>query len=130
VGGDAHPARTSGLLFDAIGSGTKDIPRVLDPAQAEKMPELAVLGVMAHAGNEAPERALEMATVALAGCHGLADDRALYYSELIFASLDKVAKAALEKLMASGHFEFQSDSRANTAARDARRDAPRDAPKP
>jgi len=56
------------------------------------MPELAVLGVMAHAGNEKPERALEMAAVALAGCHGLADDRALYYSELIFASLDKVAK--------------------------------------
>ena len=46
---------------------------------------------------------------ALIACHGLSEDRALPYSGLVFLSLNRAAKAALEKLMASGQFEYQSD---------------------
>jgi len=46
---------------------------------------------------------------ALTACHGLSEDRALPYSGLVFLSLNRAAKAALEKLMASGQFEYQSD---------------------
>ncbi len=100
-----HP----GFCLTPLVLGPEDIPRPLDPVQATEAPELAVLGVMAHARHEEPDAALELAKAALTACHGLADDRALYYSELVFLSLDQIAKAALEKLMASGHFEYQSD---------------------
>jgi hypothetical protein len=39
----------------------------------------------------------------------LSDDRAVLYSDLIFAALSEAAKAALETLMAAGTYEFQSD---------------------
>jgi len=100
-----HP----GFCLTPLVLGPKDIPRIVDPAQARQTPELAVLGVMAHGQKEEPDRALEMAKAALAVCHELEDDRALPYSELVLLSLNQVAKAALEKLMASGQFEYQSD---------------------
>jgi len=50
-----------------------------------------------------------MAKSALVACRHLDDERALLYSEFVFLSLSKAARAALENLMASGQFEFKSD---------------------
>ncbi|WXB20309.1 hypothetical protein LZC94_40210 [Pendulispora albinea] len=100
-----HP----GFCLTALVLGPNEIPRILDVAQAQQTPELAVLGVMAHGKDEEPERAVEMAKAALIACHDLPDDRALPYSELVLLSLNQAAKIILEKLMASGQFEYQSD---------------------
>ncbi len=100
-----HP----GFCLTPLVLGPKNIPSIVDPIRAKAAPELAVLGVMAHGRQEEPDRALEMAKAALVACQGLEGDRALHYVELVFVSLNEVAKTALEKIMASGHFEFQSD---------------------
>ncbi|WP_394836898.1 hypothetical protein LVJ94_08315 [Pendulispora rubella] len=100
-----HP----GFCLTPLVLGPKDIPCIVDPAEARSAPELAILGIMAHGKHEDPERALEMATAAIAACHELEDDRALPYSELVFLSLGQVAKIALERLMAGAPFEYQSD---------------------
>ena len=46
---------------------------------------------------------------ALAAALHLSDDRAVPYSDLIYAALSEAAKAALEDLMAAGTYQFQSD---------------------
>ena len=99
-----HP----GFCLTPLVLGPKDIPRIVDRTEAIRTPELAVLSVMAHARKESPDRALEMAKAALIACDGLQVDRALPYCELVLQSLDRVAQAALEKLMASGQFQYRS----------------------
>jgi hypothetical protein len=73
---------------------------------AERDPELAVLSVMAH-GQEAHAEVLGRA--ALMAALRLSDDRQVLYSDLVFAALSEAARTALEELMASGNYEFQSD---------------------
>ena len=73
---------------------------------AERDPELAVLSVMAH-GHE--PRAEVIGQAALAAALHLSDDRAVLYSDLIYAALSEAAKAALENLMAAGTYVVQSE---------------------
>ncbi|MCL2725721.1 MAG: hypothetical protein FWD69_14925 [Polyangiaceae bacterium] len=85
------------------------VPVVRDIKLATSDPELAVLSAMAH-GNGAPEIAVEVAKVALAATKGLDDERVMLYSDLILHSLSNgPARIALEELMASGTYEYQSD---------------------
>ena len=86
--------------------GPASVPVVEDIALAERDPELAVLSVMAH-GHE--PRAEVLARIALTAAAHLSDDRAVLYSDLIFAALSEAARAALEDLMATGTYVFQSD---------------------
>ena len=53
--------------------------------------------------------ALEMARATLAAVHGLDDERAKLYADLVLLSVDEAARAILEALMASGNYEYQSD---------------------
>jgi hypothetical protein len=82
------------------------VPIVDDVAAAERDPELAVLSVMAH-GQEA--QAETLGRTALLAIQRLTDDRHALYSDLVLAAVSKAARAALEELMASGNYEFQSD---------------------
>jgi hypothetical protein len=82
------------------------VPVIDDVAAAERDPELAVLSCIAH-GNEAHAEVLGRA--ALLATLRLSDDRQVLYSDLVFAALSEAARAALEDLMASGNYEFQSD---------------------
>ena len=62
--------------------------------------------LIAH-GHEA--RAEVLGRAALLGMLRLSDERQVLYSDLVFAALSEAARAALEDLMASGNYEFQSD---------------------
>jgi hypothetical protein len=95
-----------GNVFVPLVIGPSSIPLVDDVALAERDPELAVLSVMAH-GHEPHAEALGRA--ALLAALRLSDDRQLLYSDLVFAALSEAARTALEELMASGNYEFQSE---------------------
>ena len=86
--------------------GPASVPIIDDVARAEDDPELAVLSVMAH-GQEPHAEAIGRA--ALLATLKLEDERQLLYSDLVFAALSEAAKNALEELMASGNYEYQSD---------------------
>jgi hypothetical protein len=63
---------------------------------------------MAH-GKDEPDVAVSIATIALAACRRLDDERAMPYFDLIGISLGDPARAAFEDLMGQGNYEFQSD---------------------
>jgi len=95
-----------GSLVVPFVIGPKAVPIVRDIEAAKRDPELAVLSAMAHGkGDMAPEVAL----AALAAAAGLDEERALLYSDVIMASLSEASRTALEKLMATGNYEYQSD---------------------
>jgi hypothetical protein len=84
------------------------IPYVLDPELAARDPELAVLSAMAH-GRGDPARAAEVAITAIGAVARLDEDPGTLYYDLVINALGPAAKAALEELMNSGHYEYQSD---------------------
>ena len=95
-----------GSRFEALVVGPNAIPVVRDVEQAVRDPELAVLSAMAH-GTDKDASAVALA--ALAAAAGLDDSRAVLYSDLILLSLGEAARTALEELMNSGRYEYQSD---------------------
>lgn len=95
-----------GNVFRPLVVGPSSVPVVDDVALAERDPELAVLSVMAH-GQEAQAEAI--GRTALRAIQRLTDDRHALYSDLLLTAVSKAARAALEELMASGNYEFQSD---------------------
>jgi hypothetical protein len=95
-----------GNTFVPLVIGPASVPVIDDVAAAERDPELAVLSCIAH-GSEA--RAEVLGRAALLATLRLSDDRQVLYSDLVFAALSEAARPALEDLMASGNYEFQSD---------------------
>lgn len=83
--------------------GPKAVPVIRDVEAAKRDPELAVLSAMAHGKDEV---GLQIATAALEACRGLDDERSLLYLDLVGDSLNDIARAAFEDLMAS-NYEFQ-----------------------
>jgi len=69
------------------------IPVVTDPAEAARRPELAVLSVMAHGETE---QGATIAGALLPALQGLDDDRARFYYDLVYNSLNEAARRALE----------------------------------
>jgi len=97
-----------GATFEALVVGPSQVPVVQDNKQEDLYPELAVLSVMMHGGDK-PEVAVAGAKAALAAVVGLDDHRALLYCDLILCALRGPARVAVEELMASGTYEYQSD---------------------
>jgi hypothetical protein len=95
-----------GATLSPLVIGPASVPVVDDPAVAERDPELAVLSVLAH-GHEPHAEAIGWAAI-LAALQ-LSDDRQVLYSDLVFAALSQAAKTALEDMMASSTYEFQSE---------------------
>jgi hypothetical protein len=88
--------------------GPSAIPEVTDRAQAFNSPELAVLSAMAHGDDENPERAAEIASVALSVAAALEADRSKIYGDVILNSLSEAARAALGTMDAR-KYEYKSD---------------------
>jgi hypothetical protein len=77
---------------------------VTDPAVAARRPELAVLSVMAHGETD---QGATIAGALLPALDRLADDRARFYYDLVYNSLNMAARRALEAMMKG--YEYQSD---------------------
>jgi len=92
-----HP----GFCLVPIVVGFEHVPRIVDPAAAQKLPELAVLSVMAH-----PE--LQVAFAAVHATEGLPEEQSRLYLDIILARLPDAVRRALEMKMIKG-YEYQSE---------------------
>ena len=81
-----------------------DVPVVEDAAEASRRPELGVLSAMAHGETE---RGAAIASVVLPMLGGLDDERARFYYDLVYNSLNEAARKALDAKMKG--YEYQSD---------------------
>ncbi len=97
-----HP----GFVLKPLVLGPDSIPVVVDEAVAREAPELGVLSAMAH-GNEDVGAAI--ASTVLAAVAGLEGERLRLYVDLVLGSLGPAARGALEALMMSGKYEYQSE---------------------
>jgi hypothetical protein len=84
--------------------GREAVPIVVDPAEAARRPELAVLSAMAHGHGE---HGAAIAAAVLPTIQRLDDERARFYGDLVLNSLNEAARRALEAMMKG--YEFQSD---------------------
>jgi hypothetical protein len=80
------------------------VPVVTDLAEAARLPELGVLSAMAH--GESDQGAMIAAAV-LPALQGLDEDRASFYYDLVYNSMNDAARRALEETMKG--YEYQSD---------------------
>jgi hypothetical protein len=92
-----HP----GYCLVPIVVSFEDVPRVRDVAMACRLPELAVLSVLAH-----PE--IDIAEAAVEAIVPLPEDRARLYLDVIMAALPVAIRQILEARMIKG-YEYQSD---------------------
>lgn len=91
-----HP----GFRLTPVVIELKDVPWVRDRATASRVPELAMLSVMAH-----PE--LEIAEVAVEAISQLPEDRKKLYLDVILMALPEALRKILEARMQG--YEYQSD---------------------
>jgi len=79
----------------------RDVPRSIDPVQAHKLPELAVLSAIAHP-------ALDTAATAFSAIEPLPADQKKLYCDVIRAKLPVALRQILEASMIKG-YEYQSE---------------------
>jgi hypothetical protein len=80
------------------------VPIVTNLEEAARRPELAVLSAMAHGESE---QGATIASVVLPAIQALDEDRAGFYYDLVYNSLNEAARRALETMMKG--YEYQSD---------------------
>jgi len=80
------------------------IPVVTDAAEAARRVELGVLSAMAYGETE---QGATIAGAVLPAIDGLDDERARFYYDLVYNSLNEAARRALETMMKG--YEYQSD---------------------
>jgi hypothetical protein len=80
------------------------IPVITDAAEAARRPELAVLSAMAYGDTE---QGATIAGAVLPAIQKLDDERARFYYDLVYNSLNEAARRALEAMMKG--YEYQSD---------------------
>jgi hypothetical protein len=80
------------------------VPVVTDREEAARRPELGVLSAMAHGESE---QGATIAAAVLPAIQGLDDDRAKFYYDLVYNSLNEAVRRALEAMMKG--YEYQSD---------------------
>ncbi|SEK98690.1 hypothetical protein SAMN05444354_103249 [Stigmatella aurantiaca] len=97
-----HP----GFVLRPLVAGPDAIPVLTDEQAARRDPELAVLSAMAHGHAEVGPA---IAQTVLAAVVGLDAERVRLYVDLTLSSLNEAARHALEALMQSGHYEYQSE---------------------
>jgi hypothetical protein len=96
-----HP----GWAMRPIVLGPAGVPIVTDATVACRMPEVALLSVVAHGRTE---HGLAIALAVLKAADGLDDARKTLYADLTYTSVNTAARRALEAMMKSG-YQFQSD---------------------
>jgi hypothetical protein len=92
-------ARWARRPIDVVVISFDDVPRI-DDAQAQRLPELAVLSAMAHAD-------LQSAETAVAAISALPEDLKQLYLDVILANLPDVARRTLEARVLKG-YQYQS----------------------
>jgi hypothetical protein len=94
------------MTLTPIVFGPDQIPQVVTPEEATRVPELAVLSALAHGGGQDGEKTL----ASLVDAYGVLDDdhRALYH-DVVSAVLPQAAQHYLETLMKLKNYEYQSD---------------------
>jgi hypothetical protein len=80
------------------------VPVVIDPREASRRPELSVLSAMAHGDSEI---GAAIAMAALPALGGLDEERARFYGDLVYSSMNEAARKALEAKMKG--YQYQSD---------------------
>jgi hypothetical protein len=102
----AEPIATGspGFVLRPPVLGRETVPVVTDPADAARRPELAVLSVMAHGASE---QGAAIAAAVLPALRELDAERARFYYDLVYNSLNDAARRALEAMMKG--YEYQSD---------------------
>jgi hypothetical protein len=90
-------------LYPPVLSRT-DVPRVTDPKEAARRPELGVLSAMAHGETE---QGAAIAAAVLPAIQGLDAGRSKFYYDLVYNSLNEAARRTLEAMMKG--YEYQSD---------------------
>jgi hypothetical protein len=96
-----------GSGFAPIVVGRDAIPRIFDPGEAERWPELAVLSALAH-GNA--EGGFEVARAAAEAAASLDPARGTLCYDLILATLNEGARRALEAHMEANKNPFFSET--------------------
>jgi hypothetical protein len=97
-----HP----GFMLQPLVAGPEAIPVLTDEQAARQDPELAVLSAMAHGRAEVGQ---SIAQAVLSAVEGLEAERVRLYVDLALSSLNDVAREALEAMMRSGTYEYQSE---------------------
>ena len=95
-----------GSVFQAIVVGPSELPKVIDEAEAQRAPEVALLSVFAH--GRGPDAA-RVGLAALAGAHMLPGEDGLLYWELILRAVGEATRRVLEQEMNKRQFEYTSD---------------------
>jgi hypothetical protein len=98
-----HP----GFALRPLVAGPDAIPVIVDKQAAEQDPELAVLSAMAHGHQDGVGAAIAQAVIGAA--RGLDADRSSFYVDLAVSSLSEAARRALEALMKSGSYVYQTE---------------------
>jgi hypothetical protein len=80
------------------------VPVVTDRDEAARRPELGVLSAMSHGDTE---EGATIAAAVLPAIEGLDEDRARFYYDLVYNSLNEATRRALEAKMKG--YEYQSD---------------------
>jgi hypothetical protein len=86
--------------------GPDAVPMLVSVDRARAAPELAVLSAMAH--GTAPD-GLGVALAALDASVRRDEERGRIYTDLVMASLGEAGRRALEDLMSTGNYEYQSE---------------------
>ncbi len=97
-----HP----GFVLQPLVAGPDAIPVIVDEQAAREDPELAVLSAMAHGRGEVGQ---SIAQAVMEAVVGLDSERVRLYVDLTLSSLGEAARHALEELMRSGTYEYQSE---------------------
>jgi hypothetical protein len=100
--GLGHP----GLTLQPLVLGQDRVPVITDPAEAARSPELSLLSTMAHVDRPEWE---EIADAVLAALDTIGDEWVALYTDVVLMALPDVARAILEKKMATRTYEYQSD---------------------
>jgi len=98
-----HP----GFVLQPLVAGPRSIPVILGKQQAGQSPELTVLSAMAH--GQAPELVPALFEAVASSARSLDPERVTFYFDLVLSSFGEAARSALESIMRSGNYEYQSE---------------------
>jgi len=85
-----------GFALEPPVLGRNSIPKVTDPEEARRRPELALLSAMAYGDGD---EAIEIVEAALPAFANLDDKRSGFYLEILYNSINEAAKRLLEAKM-------------------------------
>lgn len=96
----------AGSTFAPVVLRPQDIPRFHSPAEVAPAPEVAVMASLAHGNTPG---GLEVVLATLGFLSGRDDPEARFYYDLIIRSLNEASRQALEGMMRTKDYQYQSE---------------------